>query len=248
MSHLHGNPFSQVPDSVSHPTMYESTQSRPSTSGRYSPGPESPEYDYDDGRDSDDEGEEQHQYASTGQNLSAPHAESKSSAEGPMNGTAHSHAGQRRMSRTSPSNEGGGSSGHGNEVPQEYRADVERVFFEFLNSICSNRTYRLFRGAHVGTAAHPCLVALSLNGVHLCSTVDATDSKGEPIHQTLMAKKMQRLDESPDYRPFKFRIQAFTNAFLEEVTSSCWMSGISALNTFTLSSSLDKVIPRKRSP
>jgi hypothetical protein len=47
--------------------------------------------------------------------------------------------------------------------------------------------------------------------------VDATDSKGEAIHQTLMAKKMQRLDESPDYRPFKFRIQAFTNAFLEEV-------------------------------
>lgn len=48
--------------------------------------------------------------------------------------------------------------------------------------------------------------------------MDATDSKGEPIHQTLMAKKMQRLDESPDFRPFKFRIQAFTNAFLEEVT------------------------------
>ena len=47
--------------------------------------------------------------------------------------------------------------------------------------------------------------------------VEATDAKGEPIHQTLMAKKMQRLDESPDFRPFKFRIQAFTNAFLEEV-------------------------------
>jgi len=47
--------------------------------------------------------------------------------------------------------------------------------------------------------------------------VDASDAKGEPIHQTLMAKKMQRLDESPDFRPFKFRIQAFTNAFLEEV-------------------------------
>jgi len=47
--------------------------------------------------------------------------------------------------------------------------------------------------------------------------VDSTDAKGEPIHQTLMAKKMQRLDESPDFRPFKFRIQAFTNAFLEEV-------------------------------
>jgi hypothetical protein len=49
--------------------------------------------------------------------------------------------------------------------------------------------------------------------------VDATDSKGEPIHQTLMAKKMQKLDESPDFRPFKFRIQAFTLAFLEEVSS-----------------------------
>jgi hypothetical protein len=47
--------------------------------------------------------------------------------------------------------------------------------------------------------------------------VNMTDSKGELIHQALMAKKMQRLDESPDYRPFKFRIQAFTNAFLEEV-------------------------------
>ena len=51
--------------------------------------------------------------------------------------------------------------------------------------------------------------------------VEATDAKGEPIHQTLMAKKMQRLDESPDFRPFKFRIQAFTNAFLEEVRTFC---------------------------
>jgi hypothetical protein len=49
--------------------------------------------------------------------------------------------------------------------------------------------------------------------------VDATDSKGEPIHQTFTAKKMQRLDESPDYRPFHFRIQAFTLAFLEEVSA-----------------------------
>ncbi|CAG8508197.1 21097_t:CDS:2 [Dentiscutata erythropus] len=29
--------------------------------------------------------------------------------------------------------------------------------------------------------------------------------------------KMQKLDESPDFRPFKFRIQAFTNAFHEEL-------------------------------
>jgi hypothetical protein len=48
--------------------------------------------------------------------------------------------------------------------------------------------------------------------------VEATDSKGEAIHQTLMAKKMARLDELPDFRPFKFRIQAFTNGFLEEVS------------------------------
>ncbi|KII88363.1 hypothetical protein PLICRDRAFT_110280 [Plicaturopsis crispa FD-325 SS-3] len=75
--------------------------------------------------------------------------------------------------------------GHGNEVPIEYKAEVDRVFFEFLTRVCSN--------------------------------LDATDAKGEPIHQTLMAKKMQRLDESPDFRPFKFRIQAFTNAFLEEL-------------------------------
>nr|CAG8498980.1 2885_t:CDS:10 [Entrophospora candida] len=47
--------------------------------------------------------------------------------------------------------------------------------------------------------------------------MDARDSKGEQIHQTLMAKKMQKLSESPDFRPFKFRIQAFTNAFHEEL-------------------------------
>ncbi|CAG8641122.1 8914_t:CDS:2, partial [Paraglomus occultum] len=51
----------------------------------------------------------------------------------------------------------------------------------------------------------------------VCSDLNAKDSKGEQIHQTLMAKKMQKLDESPDFRPFKFRIQAFTNAFYEEL-------------------------------
>ncbi|KAJ1983929.1 hypothetical protein H4R34_000984 [Dimargaris verticillata] len=54
-----------------------------------------------------------------------------------------------------------------------------------------------------------------LQGV--CSNLEATDAKGEPIHQTLMAKKMQKLDETPDFRPFRFRIQAFTNAFHEEL-------------------------------
>jgi hypothetical protein len=31
------------------------------------------------------------------------------------------------------------SSSHGNEVPLEYRSEVDRVFFEFLASVCSNR-------------------------------------------------------------------------------------------------------------
>ena len=142
ISHLHGNPFAHVPDGVSHPTMYESTQSRPSTSGKHSPQGSSPECDNDDGgRDSEDEGDMGYQYAVLGC-LCVTDAKRERSAAGPGNGTtARSHAGQRRMSRTSPSNEGGSSSGHGNEVPQEYRADVERIFFEFLNTICSNCTY-----------------------------------------------------------------------------------------------------------
>ena len=146
ISNLHGNPFAHVPDTVPHPTMFESTQSRPSTSGRHSPRPSSPtpEWEGEEGRDSDDEGGERsqgNQYASLGQSMGDPYTESISSAEGLVNGTTRSHAGQRRMSRTSPSNEGGSSSSHGNEVPQEYRSEVERIFFDFLDSICSNRTY-----------------------------------------------------------------------------------------------------------
>ncbi|KAF4615261.1 hypothetical protein D9613_002690 [Agrocybe pediades] len=71
------------------------------------------------------------------------------------------------------------------DLPADYCADVDRIFFQFLNKLCSN--------------------------------LEATDSKGEQIHQTLMPKKMQRLDESPDFRPFKFRIQAFTNSFMDEL-------------------------------
>ncbi|KAF8710325.1 hypothetical protein RHS03_01804, partial [Rhizoctonia solani] len=74
-----------------------------------------------------------------------------------------------------------------NILPPELKSEVDRVFFKFLNRICSN--------------------------------LEATDSKGEAIHQTLMAKKMARLDELPDFRPFKFRIQAFTNGFLEELAN-----------------------------
>lgn len=76
--------------------------------------------------------------------------------------------------------------------------------------------------------------------------VDATDAKGEPIHQTLMAKKMQRLDESPDFRPFKFRIQAFTNAFLEEV--GCDSALFDRFSLCIPSSLLDKDIPKTKYP
>jgi hypothetical protein len=31
------------------------------------------------------------------------------------------------------------SSNHANEVPQEYRAEVDRIFFDFLNNVCSHR-------------------------------------------------------------------------------------------------------------
>lgn len=51
----------------------------------------------------------------------------------------------------------------------------------------------------------------------ICCDLHACDAKGDQIHQPLMAKKMQRLDASADFRPFKFRIQAFTNAFHQEL-------------------------------
>ncbi|CAO3564538.1 unnamed protein product [Mortierella alpina] len=51
----------------------------------------------------------------------------------------------------------------------------------------------------------------------ICSDLSACDSRGDQIHQPLMAKKMQRLEASTDFRPFKFRIQAFTNAFHESL-------------------------------
>lgn len=35
-----------------------------------------------------------------------------------------------------------------------------------------------------------------------------------------MAKKMQRLEASTDFRPFKFRIQAFTNAFHDDLVTN----------------------------
>jgi hypothetical protein len=79
-------------------------------------------------------------------------------------------------------------------------------------------------------------------------SVDATDPKGEQIHQTLMAKKMQRLDESPDFRPFKFRIQAFTNSFLDEVSNQPHVRRFVDILFYSLldKDTLKKKYPRKR--
>ncbi|TFK55132.1 hypothetical protein OE88DRAFT_1732399 [Heliocybe sulcata] len=173
-------------------------QSRPATGISNSQSPGSSSQDYDNGADDD--------YDSDG-SWDGPHSSSHSppagmsfrrraysrddynAASGSALGGPSTSYGSRThtlLSHPSLENMSGGSNSHANELPQEYKADVDRIFFEFLNKICSN--------------------------------LDATDAKGEPIHQTLMAKKMQRLDESPDFRPFKFRIQAFTNAFLEEAS------------------------------
>ncbi|GAA94462.1 uncharacterized protein L969DRAFT_55287 [Mixia osmundae IAM 14324] len=51
----------------------------------------------------------------------------------------------------------------------------------------------------------------------ICDDLDAKDEKGDNIHQPLMLKKLQKIDESGDYRPFKFRIQAFTSSFSRAV-------------------------------
>lgn len=73
--------------------------------------------------------------------------------------------------------------------------------------------------------------------------MDACDSKGEKIHQVLMPKKMQKLDESTDYRPFKFRIQAFTNAFAEDVSLSLH-DGVSRYEL--ISNSCNNVVSRRK--
>jgi hypothetical protein len=61
----------------------------------------------------------------------------------------------------------------------------------------------------------------------VCTDVEATDRKGEKIHQPLMAKKMAKLDEEHAFRPFKFRIQPFTNSFQD----ACKDLGLSEADT-----------------
>lgn len=104
--------------------------------------------------------------------------------------------------KTSTANQSLGLAGMDDEMNQR----LDPVFTEFLEETCSD-----------------CKCTLLYDGQLIADrvsfTVDATDAKGEAIHQTLMAKKMEKLDASTDFRPFKFRIQAFTNAFAEKLAS-----------------------------
>ncbi|ORX59341.1 hypothetical protein BCR36DRAFT_317480 [Piromyces finnis] len=51
----------------------------------------------------------------------------------------------------------------------------------------------------------------------ICSNLDACDKAGERIHQTMIAKKLNKVTETVDFKQFKFRIRSFTNAFREEL-------------------------------
>lgn len=135
MSQPNPNPFAFGIESVpSNP--FDHPQSRPPTSGGPRTHAESPEYDEDDGDDSDDEN------PSTARNMYQTSPQAGASEERLSTSTTTTPPGSstRRGSRTSPSAEGGSAS-HGNEVPAEYKTEVEQIFFDFLNKTCSNRTW-----------------------------------------------------------------------------------------------------------
>jgi hypothetical protein len=54
-------------------------------------------------------------------------------------GTTKKASSEGSVSR--PKNSRRTSTADANEIPQEFRADVDRIFFEFLSSVCSNRAF-----------------------------------------------------------------------------------------------------------
>lgn len=92
----------------------------------------------------------------------------------------------------------------GEQIPNDLRDQMNDIFVNWLQNLCNDRELLALHGGQNNNTNSACIV-------------EATDSKGELIHQTLMAKKMQKLDEVGEFRPFKFRIQAFTNRFAEEL-------------------------------
>ncbi|KAJ2820618.1 hypothetical protein GGI24_004431, partial [Coemansia furcata] len=45
-----------------------------------------------------------------------------------------------------------------------------------------------------------------------------------PIHQTQMAKKLEKLEQCTEYRTFRFRIQAFSNGYREFIEREASMT------------------------
>ncbi|KAJ2803911.1 hypothetical protein H4R21_001850 [Coemansia helicoidea] len=58
----------------------------------------------------------------------------------------------------------------------------------------------------------------------ICSNIITVDSEGESIHQTQMAKKLEKLEQCTEYRTFRFRIQAFSNGFREFIEREAGLS------------------------
>jgi len=114
---------------------YHVSASRPDTGFSRSHSPvSSPDDDDDDDQDSDTGSPSHSRYRA--RNGSVGEAFSRSVPRRPLvTRTSSDNFG------TSAGTNGSGSSSHSNEVPQEYRAEVDRIFFEFLNKICSNRLF-----------------------------------------------------------------------------------------------------------
>ncbi|KAJ2004442.1 hypothetical protein H4R26_002512 [Coemansia thaxteri] len=58
----------------------------------------------------------------------------------------------------------------------------------------------------------------------ICSNNITVDSEGESIHQTQMAKKLEKLEQCAEYRTFRFRIQAFSNGYREFIEREASMT------------------------
>lgn len=123
-----GVPVSEV--TIDERAEYETGVSRPDTGFSRSLSPVSSPED-DDEHDSDTGSPSHSRYR--GRNGSVSEANHQFSRQ-----PARNRALTNRSSTDFSSGLGANGSNHSNEVPQEYRTEVDRIFFEFLNRICSN--------------------------------------------------------------------------------------------------------------
>ena len=123
-----GVPVSEV--TIDERAEYEAGVSRPDTGFSRSLSPVSSPED-DDEHDSDTGSPSHSRYR--GRNGSVSEANHQFSRQ-----PARNRALTNRSSTDFSSGLGANGSNHSNEVPQEYRTEVDRIFFEFLNRICSN--------------------------------------------------------------------------------------------------------------